>query len=257
MSKSSGFGFFPEVITDPAQLRQTIYQESSTQKHSIGAQFRDYRAGQTRLFRYCLVGGSNVSKGMLMQGPAPIANHQEHLGGAGTVGAVGDRSVQVGLTMTTALTANQYDNGMIHFNLGTGLGGFYPIKSHTNTVQPLIELHEPLAEAIDTTTEISLTLNQNNGIIVAPTTLTGPLVGIPVIDLTAGYYGWVQTGGDAAALVDTAETMVIGEIVGYPGTISVAGAVGFPADTDPIIGVVRAVNVAAEYALIKILHLDV
>ncbi len=256
MTKLSGFGFFPEVIVDPANLRQTIYEESSTQKHSIGAQFRDYSAGQTRLFRYVLVGGSSVIKGNLMQAPAPIANHQEAVGGAGTTGAVGDRDVVVGQTITTALTANQYDNGMIHFNKVTGLGGFYPILSHTNTTTPVITLHEPLAEAIDTSTEFTLSLNQHNGIIVAPTTLTAPVVGVPVIDLTTAFFAWIQTAGDVALLVDTSETLVIGEAVGYPAAIAVAGAVGVGAVTDPIIGYVRSVNAAAEYALVRLINLD-
>ena len=257
MSKSSGFGFFPEVITDPAQLRQTIYQESSTQKHSIGAQFRDYRAGQTRLFRYIKLGSVGVDKAKVLAGPPIIANHQEHVGGAGTTGAIGDREVQVGLTMTTALTANEYDNGMIHFNKVTGLGGFYPIKEHTNSVTPLITLHEPLVEAIDVTTEITLSKNLYNGVEVTAGTLVAPMIGVAVIDLTANNYAWIQTSGDVAALVDTAETLVIGEAVGHPATASVPGAVGVPAVTDPIIGYVRSVNVAAEYALIKLVNLDV
>jgi hypothetical protein len=158
--------------------------------------------------------------------------------------------------MTTALTENQYNQGMLHFNKATGLGGFYPILEHTNTVTPLITLLEPLAEAIDTTTEITLSLNVHNGIIVAPTTLTAPVVGVPVIDLTASYYGWIQTAGDVAALVDTGDTLVIENPVGYPQTIAGAGAFGVPAVTDPILGYVRSVNVAAEYALIRLVNLD-
>lgn len=256
MSKQTGFGWFPEIITDPAELRQGIRQESSTQNHAIGSQFRDFRTGQTRLFRYVKVGASGVSRGQLMQAPAPIANHQEHVGGAGTTGAIGSLEVQVGLTVTTALTADQYVNGMIHFNKVTGLGGFYPIKEHTDSITPLITLHEPLDEAIDTTTEITLSLNPYAGIIVAPTTLTAPVVGVPVTDLTAAYYAWIQTSGDVALLVDTGETLVIGEAVGYPAAIAVAGAVGVGAVTDPIIGYVRSVNAAAEYALVRIVSLD-
>ena len=33
---TSGFDFSPEIISDPSQLRQTVYEESSTQKHAIG-----------------------------------------------------------------------------------------------------------------------------------------------------------------------------------------------------------------------------
>ena len=255
MSKDTGFGFKETVIRTPSGLLQGIYEESSDQKHQIGTQYIEYGAGGTRLWRYVKVGASGISRGQLQQGPAPIANHNN--AALGGTAAANQREVVVVTTVTTALTANQYDNGVFHINDADSEGTAYFIESATESATPTIQLYDKLNEALAATTEFTLTANKYNGIIVAPTTLTGPLVGFPLIDLTALYYGWICTGGITAALVDTAETLVIGESVGYPATISVAGSVGVPAVTDVILGNVRSVNAASEYALIDVTNLDV
>lgn len=255
MSTQTGFSFFPQVLTDPGQLRQNIYTESSTQKHAIGTQFREFRGGQTRLFRYIKAGAVNLSPGLLMQASAPIANHTNiAVGGAVSAGEV---DIPIATTLSTTTSANQYDNGFFHINDATGEGQGYPVKSHTVSTTPTITLYDPIAVALATGSEFTLSANPYKDIIVAPTTLTACPVGVTLVSMTAAYYGWICTGGDIPALVDTAETLVIGEAVGYPATISVAGAVGVAAVTDPIIGFVRSVNAASEYACIRLVNLDI
>ncbi len=245
-------------FSEPAD--QGIYEQSETQKYAIGQPYvlqsaPDEDASETQVFRYCKAGGTALSKALMTQCAAQIANHEEHVGGSGTVGAAGSREITVGQTMTTALTSKQYNGGTLLVNKATGISQLFHIVSHTNSVTPVFQLREKIRTALDTTSEITLCAHKNNGVIVMPTTATGMPVGVPLIDVTADYYFWAQTYGECPIIVDTGETLVIGENAGYPATISVAGAVGVPGATDSRWGYVRSVNAAAEPATI-FLELD-
>lgn len=253
---TSGFDFGPEVIDDPSQLIQTIFEESATQKHAIGAKFIGERRGKTKVFRYVKVGASNISKAQLQQGPAPTADHT-NIALTASSAAVGDIDVVIATALSTAAVADEYKNGVFHINDAGAEGSAYDVKGNTVGTTPTITLYDPIVEALVATSEWTLTRNPHNGIIVTPTTLTSKIVGIPAIDLTAGYYGWIQTAGPAPCLVDTAETLVIGEAVGYPAAIAVAGACGVAAVTDHIVGQVLSVNAASEYALINLTGIEV
>jgi hypothetical protein len=244
------FGYVPKDIDEPTELLQDVYTESETQKYGLGTKYTDWDYGQKRTFRYCKNGAVALSKGLMTQGPVQIANHEEHVGGAGTVGAVGDTEITVGLTMTTALLANEYDDGVVIIPKVTGLGEMYGIVSHTNSITPVIQLADKIRTALDTTSEITLVHNPHRGVLVNATTTTAPPTGVPLIGVTAAYYFWAQTGGPAPLLVDTAETIVIGEPVGYPAAIAVAGACGVNAVTDMEWGIVGSVAPAAEYACV-------
>jgi len=113
-----------------------------------------------------------LAKSKVVQSPAEVTNHQEHVGGAGTVAAAGTELVTIGLTMTTATTLDQYRGGFITFNKVTGLGQIYPIIGNTASITPDIDLGETIVTAGDTTTEFTLTPNIFNGVIILPTTLS-------------------------------------------------------------------------------------
>jgi hypothetical protein len=248
-SSTPSTGFSAESLSQVVGI--DAYAESATQEFALGTIYEP-NDGTGRRYRYTKNGAVALGVGKLVQAPAPISNHQEAVGGAGTTGAADQKTLVIGTTVTTALTANQYDRGYVYTNKVTGLGYSYLIKSHTNTTTPTITLEENIRLAVDTTTEFTLTANPYSAVIVAPTTLTAQIVGVPTFAVTAAYYFWLQDRGPCAVLVDTSETLVIGEPVGYPETISVAGAVGIPTITDQIIGKVLSVNVAAEYALIEL-----
>ena len=74
-----------------------------------------------------------------------------------------------------------------------------------------------------------------------------------LIAATANYFCWLQTGGTAAIIVDTSETVVIGEPVGYAAESAIDGACGpVAADTDGTWGICRYVGAAAETALVEL-----
>lgn len=247
-----GYNFQPRLIDQVTVPVDHVFTESSTQEYAIGTEFETWEFGQRQRFRYCKNASVALSKALMCQAPANIANHVEHLGGASTTGAAGTKEIVIGQTMTTALTANQYDNGTVVVNKATGIGDIYYIKSHTNSVTPTLTLYNKIRTAVDTTSEFTLVANKANGVIVMPTTATGQPVGVPLIDVTADYYFWAQVSGPCPMIVDTGETLVIGEPAGYPATISVAGAVGVPGATDAVFGLVASVNIAAEVATINL-----
>ncbi len=263
MSNDPVFGH--ETIFGQSQAMQTPFEESSTQKHGIGQKLVVRRNNHTFVYRYCKVGASGVSRGQLMQMPASVANHT-NIAVGGAV-AAGNRVFDISTTLSTTLSANQYDDGFFHINDADVEGSYYQIKKHTATTTPEITLYDPLDEALVTTSEFSLTPNPWRDIIVLPTTTTGMVVGIPRIDLTASYYAWLQTAGPCACLVDGSETLVAGDPVGVPHTAATAGTCGLvltftlTEGTPNVInaltfkkalGTVLKANAATEYALINL-----
>ena len=73
----------------------------------------------------------------------------------------------------------------------------------------------------------SIIVNPYSEVVVAPAGVTAPVVGVTLVDVTASYYGWVQTNGVCAVKVDDSVTMVVGNKCD-PGTTD-AGSI---ADTD-------------------------
>lgn len=176
-----------------------------------------------RMFRFGLAGASNLAVGKLNQAPAPIANHVLQ---TPTAAAVGATSVTVALGATAA-TADQYRDGVLSIELGTGQGYAYKVDRHAavassgSFVVPLVRGTSVQVAIPATSNSVSLVANPYSKIIIAPTTLTSQVVGVNVAAITAAQYGWFQTRGLCAVLVNS--TVVIGNRV-VP-SLTTAGAV--------------------------------
>lgn len=251
MSLTPSSGLLPHVIEFPTEPLQKVTEQSETQKHALGTIYKERsRYGEERWFRYIKAGAVNLSKGLLMQSPAQVANHDNiAVGGAVEAGQI---EVPITTTLATALSDGQYHLGTFHINDATAEGDTYQVKKHTNTTTPTITLYTPLITALATGSEFSLTANKHNGVIVLPTTQTGIVVGVTKAAITANWYGWVQTKGPAAVLVDTTDVLVIGQNVGVPAAAAVAGACGIVADVQHVVGIARNIAPASEYALIDL-----
>jgi hypothetical protein len=231
---------------DPTAFGQELLSSQPNAAHTPGEKATD---GLGRKFRYVRAGGVALVPGNMIQGPAPVALHQnlvvpaqtgvvDAFGNVG--GAAGSKLVKV--TLGAALTvANQYAGGWLLVDTaGTGskIGYMYPISGHpaAGSAQPLtLTLSMPIQEAIVAgQNTVSLVQSPYVGVIQTPiTTLTGPAVGSAVFPINPAEYGWVQSGGPAAVLV--AGTPGAGLAVVVPGTA--AGAVvvdGAAAATPPI-----------------------
>jgi len=116
------------------------------------------------------------------------------------------------LTVTAAsdITVDQYAEGMLIVDQGTGAGDQYIIKSNAaiaSAATGTVTIYEPgLVTAWATAdTDIALWTNPYYKVTqVAAATASG--AGIPLIDITDAYYFWLQTYGPAGVLIKTAAT---------------------------------------------------
>lgn len=175
-----------------------------------------------KMFRYIKAGAAALDRGKICVAPTVVANHINMSFTAAP--AAGATTVTVTLGATAA-TADQYKGGLLVVNDGTGEGRSYPVEgnlaadsSGTCTVY--------LKEAIDTLgavseTNVDLLVNDYNGAVISITDGADRTLGVPLVSIAIGYYGWIQSGGPCAIWVD--ETLANGIAI-VPGT-SVAGSV--------------------------------
>lgn len=228
-----------------------VFAVSETQLHALG---RLYETWDGKKYRYVKNGAAQLEAALMAQSEALIAELTNEAQ-TGFTTAVGDTTIDVLVTTASGIVDGDLVDGYLVTQDGTGEGYSYGIQSNTwitgDTVLRLT-LDRPIAVATVATSEFTLVKNLHRDVIVGSTTLTGKVVGVPPQVIPANYYGWVQTAGPAAMIVDTGDTLVVGALAGLPGTAAVGGAVGIPAITTDIWG--RAISIAAadEVALIDL-----
>lgn len=187
-----------------------------------------------RVYAYAKVSATAGVAGQLYQQDAGIgATDAEYVKGLAVVaGSVGSTLVQYTTGDTTAVTANQFQDGLMFVAEASGEGHAYRIKSNpaaaSASVTGDIALYkdDPLKVVLAAgTTTIGLIENEFSELSVttANTVATGPIAGVLPVAVTASYYCWVQRRGPAAVRTDNTTL-----IVGIPVTASstVAGQVG-------------------------------
>jgi len=244
LARNTGRGFENAWVSNQAGANPDIYAQSSTQEYEIGTGFED-RDGS--IYRYCLNGAVALVAGKLLQSPLPTANHTNIA--TGTAADASQNVVTISTTLSTAIVANEYDNGTIGFNDATGEGSCYRIVSHTAGTTGTVTLYYDLWEALATTTEFTLTRNPYRGTLVMPIVPTATCIGVAPRDVTAAYYFWAKTRGPYNVL--TQGTIVIGQPVQTSGTT--AGACqAATADTDIMVGHTMSVNADTEYSTVML-----
>lgn len=224
---------------------------SATQAYALGTKLE---ARDGRVWRYALAGGTELAPALMTQSEAIAAEAINEVQ-TGYTTSIGDTTISILLTTSSGITDGQLAEGWLLITDGTGEGHYYRIVNNVwttgDTVMQLT-LHEPIIVATEATTEVTVIKNLYNSVIVAPTTLTGACVGVPNLTVTANNYFWAQTKGPCAMVVDTGETLVVGQPVGYPETIAVAGAAGVPTVTDHVWGTVIQIGAAGESAMVNL-----
>lgn len=175
----------------------------STAQHVVGSRVQSTNG---RVFRYVFATPTDLVAGQLQQGPAENTNHQNLTAPAAAIGAT---SIAVTLGATEA-QLNEYAGGQMVISVTPGVGYSYTIKSHPTAAASAsltLTLEDPIEVALTTTSRIDLVHNPWSGTIVAPTTATGPIIGVATDIITAGNFGWVQSGGPVACLAQGALTV--------------------------------------------------
>jgi hypothetical protein len=174
------------------------FGNSATQLHPLGTQAKT-RDG--RVFRYCQAGAVDTVAGSLYQAAAPVPNHLANTPPAVAIGATS-------FTYTpgaTAGAANLYAEGYLQVDTTPGNGYMYRVGSHPAIVSATaftLTLDEPIQVALTTSSRVGLHHNSYKNVIVCPTAITGRVAGFSSGVITATQFGWLQTRGPVAALIN-------------------------------------------------------
>ena len=242
------------------QSHQGVYEESSAKNYELGSVLVK---PDGREFVYSKAGGSGLSIAVMHQAPAPTSDWAETAQAGGGISA-GETSGTV-IVGGTDPGADGWKDGFLVVNKGTNTGQMYKIKSNTalySSTKVDVTLYDAVVKDIATGDEITVIANPYNGTIVVPSGgLSAQVIGVPLIAVTANYYYWSQISGPAPLLVDTGDTVVIGQMVGLPKTAAVDGACG-PITVDTTTstdlnvrtpwGQVITVAAADEYAIVDL-----
>ena len=230
---------------------QDIYNQLQYDNgHQLGTQGMD-KYGD--LYRWAKVGGSNIVKGKLMTAPTQKTNHHNRPAYAAVT--VNGKLKKVTLTLgATAATANEYAGGYLVANDVAPEGETYRISGHPaadSAANLEVTVEQPFKTNISTSSEFTLVHNNWNGVIVNAA-FTVRAAGVPAIDMTAGYFGWLKTRGVASVLIGTAATLGADLIAdGSGGVTDRTDALG--ASAEPVVAVADVVlGVATEYNPVRL-----
>lgn len=176
-----------------------------------------------RVFRWCRMGAVAGVPGSVYQSSAPVANHLAQTPAAAAIGAT---AVTITTLGATAATQNQYGEGWMQVDTTPGQGQMYGIDSHlANAGSAALILNlckdDAIQVALTTASRVGLIANPYADVIVNPTTNTGVTIGVPHALIGIGNYGWLQTWGPAAVLINGTPGVGIGVVI----SATTAGAV--------------------------------
>jgi len=221
---------------------QDIYEISSTPKLRLGERL----VLGNRTFVYCKAGSNALSAGLLVASPATLTSEDT----VTVAHPIGTTKVRV---TASGITANQWAEGLLVVDEGTGAGESYRIKGNSATDSNglvTVELYDGLATAWSTSdTDVTIIPSEYSGVITMPTDGAALVVGVPLVAVTANYYFWAQCWGPCGVKVDAGDGggNAVDERLGIPSP-NHAGQIYFP-DT-PAAGkqvVARAMLDSADY----------
>lgn len=203
--KPSAFNHGPGAIT----VGQGIYEQSSTSKCRLGTRLQ---VGD-RVFRYALNGAAALKGGVVVQGATTggATTTLQTTRAVAVAAKAGDRKIYT-TALTTTQTAGTFDDGWVSIFDASETTATYLYRIKTNSqletsgTASYLELYDPLHVALTTSDQLEIIANPYKGVVVAAsaTTLTGPILGVPPIGVTASYYFWLQTYGPCSVVSDAA-----------------------------------------------------
>jgi len=210
-------------------------------------------------------GAVALASGVLVQGSAIVANHQNLAVAVPTATPATAGTFRVSVTLgATKLTANQYQGGFAIVNAGTGIGQTLRISSNPGAAASaagvIITLEDAIAVTLDATSKLSLHANPYQDVVINPTTSTNRVVGVTLYPLAAAtaitsdtngavtgvgiqQYGFVVSKGITSCLSDAS---VAAAGLGIAPSTTTAGAVTVQAATLANIGSAILLGVSAE-----------
>lgn len=229
-----------------------VYGESVTQLATIGSKIRMKNGCE---FVYSKNGAAEIGHALMAQAEAATSQWYDQVQTAyGWTAA--DQANTVLITAGSTPAVNEWAEGWMFVNKGTGLGYIYQILNNTSHATiptvTIVDVNGVVAD-IPAASEVTiLKSNFRDTLLVATGGLTAIAIGVPLITVTAEYYYWSQTKGPAAMVVDTGESLTVGLPVSCPAACAVAGAIGPAVTLEPRYGVCMRVGIEAEIAVINL-----
>jgi hypothetical protein len=212
-----------------------------------------------RTFRWAkFLDGTAIGPNKLVQAAAPVAAHVSEATGAELTAGSTRLTMALG---ATASAENQYKDGYLKVEGGTnGIGQVFKLKGHAFVAASgtlTADIYEPVVTTTSGSEVLTLLANPYANVIIQPTTVTAPCVGVTMVNFAAastasvatfGYeqtgtstwtqprYGWLQVGGLASVLLDTS-ALVAGHGVSISQITAGACAVAVENDIEQRIGV--------------------
>lgn len=226
-------------LKGPLLTSQDLYSSSSVARELVG----ERREGsKSRLYRYVLVGASDLVAGNLIQESVEDTTYENMV--VGLAGVVGDQFITV-VNGTATITSAAFQGGTITvYTSGTSLiGEEYEIKKITGTLTTggtiQVYLDRPLRAAIAVTATVNMKRSPWSGVIQQPaSTQTGMTVGVAIYPIKAAQYGWVLTHGEGNVLSD-GSTFAVASEIGNKSSTAGAATVYAAGTTRQKVGVVR------------------
>jgi len=240
-----------------AEKRQTTVAQG--QEHELGdvGMLRDGRT-----FRYNFMDGA-VTAGKLLQTSANVANHDMDLVTA--IAAIGATTITVTLG-ATALAKDAAKNGYLYVNSLVGAGQLFKIATHAAVASGgsfacPIQDEGGVRTALDATSLCGIMYDPFKDVIVAPTTPTGDIVGVTVVDRADNTYGWGLVQGISPVLINgtviigrdvTRGVTTAGSVDTYPITLTEAAPNTYvPGDVRTVGQVTLIVAVTTDHGMVK------
>lgn len=204
-----------------------LYKQSATRSEHIGTK---WQMDTGEVYRYAYARAA-LTAGQMTQMTA-LSTYMTNIANA-TAYAVGTKTIAVTISaIPYAIPEDGLRGGKLIINDETGEGHSYPIVGNTavaaSGTSVTLVLGRGLIHAFTTSEpEITIVPSPWGGWGIEPTSITAARTfptGVPLIDVTAGYYCWVQTGGICSVLHDSSVPTV-----GILACTSIedAGAIGY------------------------------
>lgn len=178
---------------------QGLYEISETAKEAVGT-LRVTEDG--RKFRYARAGATALSPGKLGVAADIAAAHTNEAITAAV--EAGENQVTLTVTAGTAILENELKGGQLQINDAAGEGHYYTIEGNSalsgTGTEITVSLIDPIRVALTTLSEFTLVHSAWNDVVESAALYKA--VGIPLVDVTAAYYYWAQTGGLGIGLID-------------------------------------------------------
>ena len=252
-------------LAEPSQLLSAanLFTPTADQKYMLGA---EYSTDDGRKFRYCKAAATVINKNLMIQGAVQDAQQFDNLQNVTSpTQTAGLTQFDIDIITASGIANGDLIDGYLIVNQSAAASGddeagdMYVIKNNKWTTSDTV-LNITIADAgglrnaITATSNITVIKNPCMDVITKPTTMTAPIVGASLVTVTASYYFWAQTKGPASVLIDTGDTILIGDPVGHIDSSGSAGSVGLVSTyaTDPTMGKCMYAAAGADYGLINL-----